>query len=43
MVMYSRKDNRRQPLLKIKDYQLLLSPHNAWSAQESIDNLVQAS
>ena len=31
------------PLLKIKDpYRLLLSPHNAWSAQESIDNLVQA-
>lgn len=31
------------PLLKIKDpYKLLLSPHNAWSAKESIDNLVEA-
>lgn len=31
------------PLLKIKDpYKILLSPHNAWSAKESIDNLVAA-
>lgn len=31
------------PLLKVKDpYTLLLSPHNAWSAKESIDNLVAA-
>ncbi len=31
------------PLLRVKDpYKLLLSPHNAWSAKESIDNLVEA-
>lgn len=31
------------PLLHVKDpYKLLLSPHNAWSAKESIDNLVAA-
>lgn len=31
------------PLLKVQDpYTLLLSPHNAWSAKESIDNLVAA-
>lgn len=31
------------PLLKVTDkYKLLLSPHNAWSAAESIDNLVNA-
>lgn len=31
------------PLLHVKDpYTLLLSPHNAWSAKESIDNLVAA-
>lgn len=29
------------PLLQVKDkYRLLLSPHNAWSAAESIDNLI---
>lgn len=31
------------PLLHVKDpYKLLLSPHNAWSAKESINNLVAA-
>ena len=31
------------PLFHVKDpYKLLLSPHNAWSAKESIDNLVAA-
>ncbi len=31
------------PLLSVADpYKLLLSPHNAWSARESIDNLVAA-
>lgn len=31
------------PLLKVQDkFKLLLSPHNAWSAAESIDNLVDS-
>ena len=31
------------PLLHLRDpYRLLLSPHNAWSAAESIDTLVEA-
>ena len=39
--VFSVEPLRESPLYNIKDrYRLLASPHNAWSAAEAIDNLI---